>query len=80
MQLGYNYLAAHLYAACLAAPPHVPSQAEAAVPSVLDSRLSLVGEALDVRREAAYNYVLLLRASGNHFKAAAITLEFLSYD
>jgi hypothetical protein len=72
--LGLTHLAAHCYEGALAAPMPAP-----AAPGAAGGFQRSVVAAMDVRREAAFNLVLLLKASGAELRALEVTRDFLSY-
>lgn len=77
--------AAAAYERCLATADYAASAAPdgGAVASAAPSRTAYdarVAGALAIHREAAYNYGLLLRASGNAPRALAVAARFLSFD
>lgn len=78
-QLNITHMAMHLYQACLdvklpeGALAHVDATHSLSTSQVVFERV------LNVQREAAYNYALLLRKAGEQRKAMEITLQYLSY-
>ncbi len=83
-QLGLPHLAAYAYRRALgdepsSGAPLPPANPPHALPGSAAASVAPFG-ALDVRREAAFNLVLLLRAGGDAAGAYDVMQRFLTYD